>query len=1000
MTEVLDLAAFVRVEFSDPESGERILRQLLATAVPGLHENLVFALEESAEPLKSLVGIERYLERCLSPRAALELMGASPSYVRLLATIFAQSHFLTDIVCRHPEYVPWLWDEADRARASTREEMLDELGHLLADFGDFDTCFRVLRRYRRRELLRIAVRDIFDHATLASVTEDVSNLADTAIDVAYRCARAHAQARFGIPRGNGNEDETAFTIIGMGKLGGRELNFCSDIDLLFLYADEGETSGGSSGQASNGEYFQKLGERLIKILSEQSEDGLIFRVDMRLRPHGRMSPLAVSVDNAVEYYVEQGSAWERQALIKARCCGGDPRLGEVFVDRLRPFIYPGFFDDATLEDIRAVKQQAERMIAEKGQSALEVKQGRGGIRDIEFTVQMLQLLNGGRLLELRTPNTLEAIGALGRTDCLRPLDARTLASNYTFLRQVEHRLQIEGGQQRHALPPEGPALDEIARRLGYRDGGAFMNTYRDRAHDTRAILDQFLATKGAGHLWVSELLNSRSEAQGAMDRLAELGFADPVRAREEFLLLANGRIEHPYSLRVRQQFAEIAPKLIEALAAAPDPDQVLLTLGRIFAGVHAPASLYDLLRTHPDLCQYLVTLAANSRSLCAALARDPGLLDLLSAPTALRAASTRESLEAEHERLAAAFEGEAALYRLHDGETLRVAMGELIGGRTLAQVGDQLTLLAEVVLRAALNEARAAVEGRFGAAEGAFAILGLGKLGGWEMGYGSDLDLVFVFETPEEAAQTADRAEYYAAVASHALRRLKEPTRHGTLYDVDARLRPDGNKGVLAVSHRRLSEYYLTEAQAWERLALMKVRYVAGDEAFGQEIERNMKKIAFSLKLDRDVLTQVNAIRQRHIEKAAVYDLKHAPGALFDIELTTRFYQLRHAAAHPGLQRGDVFGALDILDARQFIPPASSHALRKAYAALRGILNRLRMMDGSHTTKIPEDTAERTALARRIGIDEDLAAHIHAHFQRVREVYEAAYDIAWNDAKA
>ncbi len=983
---------FEHIPFDDPEQAEQSLEAILDRGGPGLADLLAQELAVAAHPGRAALGLSQYLEGCFSSETETALMTQSPKYLRLLITVFAQSHFLSLILFRHPEYASWLWAEAELKRARTREEMLKDMLGKKGAFDSFDACCRALRRFRQREILRIAVRDIVEYAHVASVTEDLSNLADAAMDAALAGAGKELKERFGVPMGP--EHEATFVIFGMGKLGGRELNFSSDVDLLFMYSEEGETTGGRSSSITNEEYFKKLGEMVIRALSEQTAEGFIFRVDMRLRPFGRMGPLAVTLDSAVHYYTDYGRAWERQALIKARPCAGDLALGQQFIERMRSFVFPRYFDDATLEDIRQVKAQTEAMLDEPGQADREVKLGRGGIRDIEFTVQMLQLLNGGRWPELRTASTINAIEVLGANSYLRPFEATTLSSNYCFLRQVEHRLQIEDGRQCHELPETQEKLDEFARRLGYADGESFMRVYRDRARETRQILDQFLATQGAGHLWIGDLLNPMSDGAAGRQRLAEMGFRDTEQSRRELLLLASGSEVRPFTRHVHQQFSEIAPMLIEALAATARPDDTLVRLGQILTRLSAPSTLYELLKTSPLLCQFLVTLVANSEYLCAILIREPGLLDALSSTGAIEAPSSRQALEAELAALNNAFESDAALYRLRDGEMLRVAMRELLRAINVAEVGDELTLLAEVILEEALRRAREKTERRYGPAAAPFAILALGKLGGREMGYGSDLDLVFVYEGGHAIDSGMAPTQYFAEVAAQTIKILKEPTRYGILYHIDARLRPDGNKGILAIDHHHLEDYYHNHAQVWERFALMKARVVAGDAEFARRVEATARDIAFSTPLDRATLERVDQLRRKAHEQASPLDLKKREGGISEIEYITRCWQLEHAAAHPELKRGGVFKALELLSQRGLADAASCETLARAYAVLRHIVNRIRMMHGNTSTSLPEDPEARADLAGRLGIQGDLLEYVEAMRAEVHAVYQRAYDEA------
>ncbi|MDX9975448.1 MAG: bifunctional [glutamate--ammonia ligase]-adenylyl-L-tyrosine phosphorylase/[glutamate--ammonia-ligase] adenylyltransferase, partial [FCB group bacterium] len=824
---------FSSIPFQERAQAEQRLAALLESDRAGLADNLLFCLEKTAEPDRVLVSLERFLEAATGSQTHLGLMAAAPRYTQLLIEIFDQSHFLTEIVCRNPAYTLWLWEEADLNRAVPVEEMSAELRDQLAAFDDFRAQCQSMRRFKRREILRIGVRDIYAHASVASVTEDLSNLADAALQAAVQIGQHDLAPRFGRPLAPSGEEAT-FAVIAMGKLGGRELNFSSDIDLLFLYSEDGETSDEGAKQISNAEYFSKLGERIIFAISEQTDEGRVFRVDMRLRPFGRMGALAAPLGNCLDYYEHFGRAWERQALIKARTAAGDIALGNRLIEATRPFVFPRYFDDETLEDIQETKRQMEAQIAERGETDIEVKLGRGGIRDIEFTVQILQLLNGGKVPALRTRNSLEAINILGQEQLLTPFEATELAANYVFLRQVEHRLQIEGSQQIHVLPSAPEALDVLARRLGYQNGESFMTVYRDKTEANRKILERFLASEGSGNLWISDLLNRASDGDVGKGRLEALGFHDPRRAREEFLLLCNGTQERPHSLHVRQQFYSFAPVLIRSLADSTRPDENLMRLGQVFARLRAPGPIFELLRLQPELSDLLVKVVANSEFLSGILIREPGLFDLFSTPSALEEPSPRESLEREMALLENAVDAQAAPYRLRDGELLHIGLRELLEKNDVIEVGHELSTLAEVILGHAVRVARTEVARRFGPAEAAFGVLTLGKLGGREMGYGSDLDLLFVFDPDGAIPEGTSRIEYFTALAAATIRVLKEPTRYGRLYDIDARLRPEGKKGMLTVSGPRLAEYYRKQAQAWEHLALMKVRAVGGDTGFAE----------------------------------------------------------------------------------------------------------------------------------------------------------------------
>ncbi len=984
---------FEHIPFQEPEQAQARLQTVLDPSLPAMALNLAAALERASDPDLALTRLQRFLE--ISPTAAEErgLIAESFEFARMTCTILDQSHMLTDILCRKPEYLQWLWRDAALTHAIQRDAMVADMLHWIEGCANADQGALAMRRFKQREILRIATRDIYKSAPLDSITLDLANLADAALEAALRLAAPEYERRYGTPswiEASGVRRPSQFVIMGMGKLGGCELNFSSDIDLIFLFSGAGETTGGESGSISNLEYYQKLGERVIKLVSLQTGEGFIFRVDMRLRPYGRMSALAISLPNALDYYGGgYAQQWELQALIKTRPVAGDLDLGELFVEETRPLVFPRYFDDERLDAIRQIKLQMENLIEDRHETDIEVKLGRGGIRDIEFTVQMLQMLNGGRMPDLRVRPTLEAIRALGRRAHLGALEATALASNYTFLRHVEHRLQIEGGRQLHVLPAEPRELDLLARRLGYASGESFMADFRDRTEETRAILDRFLAVEGAGTLWTYDLLSMQSDGRIGKERLAQhYGFQDPDRAREELLLLCAGPPQEPFALHVRQLFAAIAPDLLEALSASGDPDGTLMRLSRIVANVRAPGALYESMTGNPAYSEYLVKLVSNSEYLSEIMARDPGLFEVFS-PAALNVPASREELEELLDTLLRAADPEAAPYRFRDGELLRVGLRELFREVSIIEVGLELTQLAEVCLAYALRRGRVEVEERFGRVEGSFAVLAVGKLGGREMGYGSDLDLVFVYETGAKTESGMSPAEYFATIASRALNRLKEPTRYGLLYHTDVRLRPDGKKGELMVSDRRLDEYYRQEAQPWERLALMKVRAVGGDTEFARHVEVMARDAAFDLALTPGNADHVEDMRSRLAKAAPPWDLKRGEGGLAELEIAVRLLQARHAPQWPELKRGDVLGALDALAEHNALPTEHHDALRDAYLLLRLVENRIRMRNGRSSSELPEDPAARADLGRRLGIEGDLLEVIDRHRAAVHAVYQS-----------
>ena len=987
--------AFDAIAFTGRSAALPRLERIVQDGPEAIVGLLSDALAQAASPDTLLLRLDRYLDACINPGAELEQMARYPRYFALATTVFDQSHFLTDIVCRNPEYLPWAWSEGNLDETPPRESLRAELFQQLAAFDDFAAQCESMRRFRRREILRIACRDVFAHASLAAVALDLSNLADAALEAAMHFGQADLERRFGKPmhaEGSRAGPGASMVVIAMGKLGGRELNFSSDIDPILVYSEEGDTSGGEGGSISNHQYFVKLGERLVKALSDMTPEGNVFRVDMRLRPHGAKGPLAMNLESTLDYYAHAGQTWERQALIKARPCAGDMGLGARFLEGIRPFAFPRYFDDDMLEDVRRLKQQMEAQVAARGETALEVKLGRGGIRDIEFTVQMLQMLNGGRMPELRTTNTLEAIRLLGERGRLTPFEAQTLTSNYVFLRQVEHRLQIEGSQQVHCIPADAAARGNFARRFGYESGEAFMHEYQDRAEETRKILERFLQTEGGGNLWMADILNPRSDARASLPRLAELGFDPPDHARAILLSLYTGAPERPHSLHVQRRFAEIAPDLVKAISDCPDPSGTLDRFADMLEKQGAMGPIFEMLKYNTGLIGHFAKLLSNSEHLTRILMRDPGLFDTIGDAEGLRAPATMDSMRALLASLRRAYDPDAGLYRLRDGELLRIGMRELFGDADILDISRELSNLAEVILQDVTGAALARAAEKFGPARARFCVLALGKFAGHEMGYGSDLDVVFVFEDDQPVADGMAPAEYFTFAATRIVNTLGAHTRYGQpLYEIDTRLRPYGKEGSLVVGHERLYEYYREEAESWEHLALVKVRAVAGDAAFGREVEEAARAIAFAQSLTEDALARIDDIRRQHAASATRYDLKKHEGGIAELEFGLRLLQVKHAAEHPELMRGDVAGALEALQQAGAIATDEAERLQQAYRLYRRVENRIRMFQGRPESSLPEDDAARADLARRLGLDGELMEHIEAARGQVHAFYQRAF---------
>lgn len=940
-------------------------------------------IEESSNPERFIVGFVNYVRVFNSVELLVRKCLEDKRFLRLFERVFSQSPFLGELIIKYPELPFGTYGSKDINRVLTSDEWIDSL-NLPINFQSEEEVISYLRerglislqggRYDLKPLMdylrwgykkclfRIAVRDIVFHQDVVSVAEDLSNLADGLLGMVYKVFYSLYSSRYGKPqifREGSFSPECRFVILAMGKLGGRELNFSSDIDLLFLYEGEGETQKG----ISNREFFSWLCQDLIRFFSEHTEAGIIYRVDMRLRPYGKVGSLVETISNAVEYYYQYGRAWERQALVKCRPCAGDSSLGIEFIERMRPFVFPKFFDDKTLEDISRTKALAERHSLEQGKGVYDVKLGKGGIRDIEFTVQVLQMLNGGRSESLRVTNTIEAIRNLAMEGYLKVFDADTLIRNYKFLREVEHRLQIEYGTQKHQLPESKELLDEIAKRLGYSSGEAFLNIYLHRTAENRKILENFLSFHAAGNLWVYELISKGQMDEELYARLREYRFKNAERAKELFVSLVDGPPNNLNPLHIRESVIKIIPSLCEQLSRMKDPDLALERFCYQMLKIPMPGAVYSILNENVNICKVFVYLTFFAPSLSDIWLRNPGVLEVLFEGDTYTRVPTKEDLKNILESMKRSANPLSAHYRLKDEEFVRIATGDILGNYSVFDVGRQLTQVAELILQDIAEDTLNEFMGLGGGVDVSFAILGLGKIGGGEMTYGSDLDLVFVYDDISyckngmlgRGLSGVSMPEFFSRVASRIIERLKQPTQFGSLYDVDPRLRPYGSKGILAISLNQLKDYYEHEAEIWEKMALMKARVVFERGTILGKVQSLINKCAFNFPVSMEDIQRSEEIRLKMVHQSSHDNLKKSEGGIAELEYSVRWWQRLKIDECPELATPSVVKALDFLS--KIIPEKIGkwQFLKETFETYLKIINRCRLFTGARSSTLSSE---------------------------------------------
>ncbi|MBI3989941.1 MAG: bifunctional [glutamate--ammonia ligase]-adenylyl-L-tyrosine phosphorylase/[glutamate--ammonia-ligase] adenylyltransferase [candidate division NC10 bacterium] len=975
--------------------------------------HLLDALPNAPDPDMALNNLERYTEAVVDRGFFYSLLARQRRILDVALTIFGGSQFLSDILARFPQDLYWLLEPGVLRKGRLKEELSADLSAMIDRRETLPRKFGALRRFKLREILRIGLQDLVGNLDLAGVTVELSNLAEVCLQKVYEVSSQELERHHGIPRcedGGGKGKTCGFAVIGMGKLGGQELNFSSDIDLLFVYEAEGETTGvkgpggGVSGRVSNHQFFTRLAELLIKAIGEVTAEGHVFRVDLRLRPQGTMGELVSSLQGYERYYESWGRAWERLALIKARPVAGDSHVGQAFLEMVAPFVYRDSLDFTAIDEITALKERVNQSIASGGKMYRHVKLGYGGIREIEFVVQAFQLLYGGRDLWLKEPNTFKALHRLRERRHLHDDDYATLVKAYTFLRTVEHRLQILHQRQTHTLPEGKEALTSLARRLGYRG--------EDPAE---TFLEDYRAKTGAVHRMYEQLLQKPSEGRGEGDALTlfleadlpseplkaylrEVGVEDPERAFRTLMAIQEGPSFAHHAGESRRAFSRLAPRLLQALKEAPDPDLALIHIERFITNVGVRSGLLSFLAESPGFLSLLIRLFGLSEPLSEVLILHPDLLDLLVDPEALRRLKGKEEVLAELREAVGKAPGASgkldALRRVKKVEELRLGLHDLLDGMELPILHRGLTGLAEACLQVALEMASRELTKSFGPPPGAFAMIGVGKLGGGEMGYGSDLDILFVYNEAGIASPKLSAREYFAKLSDRVTKILTTMTAEGSCYKVDPRLRPGGQKGELAQPLTAYEAHFASSAEVWERQAYLKARPVAGDGALGRRFVDLIHPFLF--RQEEPLAARIVGMRRR-IEEERVggkkVHVKLGSGGLVEVEFAVQFLQLKYGQGRPELWEPNTLSAIEKLERANLFSREEARRLQESYLFLRRVEERLRIAAGLNVSALPESREKLRKLAKRLGyqgslVEEQFLADYAFHAKAVHGIYE------------
>jgi glutamate-ammonia-ligase adenylyltransferase len=909
------------------------------------------------DPADALRRAERLFDA--AAQSGIDLQGLEGDALQVAKLACQRAPYLATLMTRDPGRLARVAGDPYLRREKPYDRIAAELaGATAADLK------AVLRRVRGDELVRLGVREL-ELGLHTEVGRELAHLADASFDAAIRVCDGELRSKHGAPRytdDDGVERDAVLAVIGMGKLGGEELNFSSDVDVIYVYSSDN----GAAGSLSLHEYFAKLCKEITAALSEVTDDDLVFRVDLRLRPEGAKGAIANSLASSERYYETFGRPWERQAWIKARLSAGDRALGAEIFATLRPFIYPRIASPAVVDDVRDLNRRIKHELV-RGKAGFDLKNGEGGIREIEFFVQALQLIHAGKQPALRQRGTLAALDALLFAGLVTDDEHDALARAYRWLRHAEHLLQLEGGLQTQTVPDDPAARVRFAKRLGYPDEATFG---AELVRYTRAVARLF-ATLGEADddaPDVTAILRGELAPEAEADTLTRLGFVDVTAAQAE-LARARRRPGSPLSPAATERTAQVGAQLLREIATSADPDQALRALGDLIARRGEAWSIWPLIAEQPAIARLLGSILGASAYLARTLVDTPELIDLLVELGQTQPTRSMLQVRADLEqRLMHVDRNDpdevwSAVAEVKNGHVLRVGLADFAGALDPLAVCAELTNIAEACLHVSLQIVQTQLPTRVGA----ISVLALGKLGGRELGYAADLDVVFVYTGD---SSDDDSIEHFSRLAQRLLGGLRLRTARGRLYEVDTRLRPSGTQGLLVSSLPAWRRYHEHDARLWERQALIKLRPVAGDAALGEAVARHAELTVYGKPHDaRSVAEAILTMRERIERELGGHagDLKIGPGGVMDVEFATQYLQLVHGHAHPALRTTGTSPALRAAAQLSIADASTLEVLDEGYRFLRGIEHRMRVVHDQPISKLPEARDELARLARRCG---------------------------------
>lgn len=969
---------------------------------------LVEEILNSANPGKAAGRIDDLLSQ--EPGLTKDILVEDPRR-QVFLVLVSGSRFLFSVLRRNTRLLESMFLAGGYHRRKTRSLKEQELASQIKAVAKTADLDRILRLYKEEEYLRIGIRDLAGLADIPEIMAELSDLAAACLQTAIDFHWKRLVMKHGLPGVDGND--SGFVAIGMGKISGRELNFSSDVDLIFLRGpEEGRTSGPEI--VSVARFYEALAQSVTRSLSDVTEDGFAFRIDLRLRPEGDKGELVPSLENALDYYLGWGRTWERAALMKAVPLAGALSLGQIFVEELEPFVYRKYLDYSTIEEMRVMKLRIEAQIKRK--PGVNIKLGQGGIREIEFFVQALQLINAGRTPRIRSASTLEALDLLRETGLLERGTAADLRDAYLFFRKTEHRIQIDHQVQTHELPRSVEDQEELARRMEYRENAlekflADLETRRRVVEDLFSSLFHHTGDDVFGQVSpaVRKIVESIHDQATVVRLMAQAGFGDPETSYPILKSIVSPSASRMTTEKGRSLLERLAPLFLEELLKGPEPGSALVALDSYIDSLYAHSSYFSTLLENPPTVRFIMKILGESRFFTDLLIRHPQAIDSLIARGADEYPKSKKSLENElSQRIAYSDDFESdldILRRFKNEEMLMIGVHHLAGEIDSPTARMLVTELAEVCLQGAVDIAGKEMARKFGVHDFVdslpFVILGLGKLGGAEMTYLSDLDVIFIYDSPADQITRFSSHEWFSRLASRIISILNLPTSEGMVWAIDTRLRPSGQKGPLVSSLASFRDYHATTSKLWEKQALIKARPITGPQRLAEEVSGIIRHCIMRTDLSDEDVREIARLRQRMEDEIAQedkfhVDLKTGHGGLVDVEFFVQANILKYAGEWPELIQSNTLEALAALHEVDLVDEDSFRALDVGYRFLTNLEDRLRIMEHRGIDRMPLGGNKLRGLAVRLGYDDSGEGLINEYFRitgSIRAIYNSFFHV-------